>query len=75
MTTQELLESTYFSKSERDFNILVEDMRRKASKGLLKESSEELESAIQSVFDKEKSYDLLENEADEAIEKFSYLED
>ena len=45
-------------------------MRRKASKGLLECSEEELNKAINEVLDKESLYEELEKELDEAVSKF-----
>lgn len=72
MTTKEMLESA-FIKDNGSFNIIVEDMRRKANKGLLQETPDELESLIQGVYDREAMYELLESEADDAIDRLSYL--
>lgn len=72
MTTKEMLESV-FIKDNGSFNIIVEDMRRKANKGLLQETPDELENLVQGVYDREAMYELLESEADDAIDRLSYL--
>lgn len=75
MTIHEMLTETFYKKSTDDFSAIVEDMKRKAAKGLIHESPEDIENEVNAIFAMDEMYQRLDEEADEAIEKFSYLEE
>ena len=70
MNLNEVLTSMLYSQDTDAFNANIDAMRRKASKGLLECSEEELDKAINEVLDKESLYEELEKELDEAVSKF-----
>ena len=70
MNLNEVLASMLYSQDTDTFNANIDAMRRKASKGLLECSEEELDKAINEVLDKESLYEELEKELDEAVSKF-----
>lgn len=70
MNLNEVLTSMLYSQDTDTFNASIDAMRRKASKGLLECSEEELNKAINEVLDKESLYEELEKELDEAVSKF-----
>ena len=70
MNLNEVLTSMLYSQDTDTFNANIDAMRRKASKGLLEFSEEELNKAINEVLDKESLYEELEKELDEAVSKF-----
>ena len=70
MNLNEVLTSMLYSQDTDKFNANIDAMRRKASKGLLECSEEELDKAINEILDKESLYEELEKELDEAVSKF-----
>lgn len=75
MTTKEMLRRNFYKRSEKDFAMIIEDMKRNAEKGLIKESPEQIESEVEAIFALNEVYIQLDEEADEAIENFFYLDE
>lgn len=73
MALSETLKSIYYTKSIDEFSTIVEGMKRKAKKGLLETSLDEIDVVVQNIFAEDQAYQLLEAEADEAIEKFGHM--
>lgn len=71
MKIYEMLTETFYEKSLDDFSMIVEDMKRKAVKGLIKESPEDIDAEVNAIFAIDEMYQKLDEEADEAIDRFS----
>ena len=67
------LREAYITYNDKDFSMVVENMKRKAIKGLISESTEDIDKEVSEVIELDKTYEKLEEEVDEALEKFSYM--
>ena len=67
------LREAYIKYNDKDFSMVVENMKRKAIKGLISESTEDIDKEVSEVIELDKTYEKFEEEVDEALEKFSYM--
>lgn len=67
------LKKAYLQNTDEKFAAIVENMKRKAAKGLLNESAEQIDKDVSEIYAQEAEYAALEEEVDAALEKFSYM--
>ena len=67
------LREAYIKYNDKDLAMVGENMKRKAIKGLISETTKDIDKEVSEVIELDKTYEKLEEEVDEALEKFSYM--